>query len=277
MLDFNRSNLSSQPLCLALNDLIERNESPGENVRHYLGASSIGSECLRKIQYDWWVDPVHLARFRDIFARGHFFEGVMRQHLLRVGFKFAPSERLEFIVADGYFQGHADGILVAGPDLPDLRFPCLWECKCLKAKGWKAIERDGLTGLYETYAAQVAIYQAYLNVTDHPALFSVINADTCEQLHFQLPFDAARAQAWSDRAVMVIEATRAGELLERITDNPDDWRCKMCSHRARCWSLPENTERGGIYRNRKQSVAEIAFAPAPSTDLSIPDFLRRIP
>ena len=84
-----------------------------------------------------------------------------------------------------------------------------------------------------------AIYPAYLDVTDHPALFTVVNADSCEQLHFLVPFDAERAQAWSDRAVVVIEATRAGELLSRITDDPDDWRCKACGHRERCWRQGE--------------------------------------
>jgi hypothetical protein len=81
----------------------------------------------------------------------------------------------------------------------------------------------------------VAIYQAYLDCTN-PALFSVVNADTCERLHFPVPFDAELAQRFSDRAVTVIEATRAGEQLPRIVEDPTDWRCKMCSHRERCWS-----------------------------------------
>jgi hypothetical protein len=104
----------------------------------------------------------------------------------------------------------------------------------LKAKGWRTIERDGLTGLYEVYAAQVAIYQAYLDLTN-PALFSVVNADSCERLHFVVPFNAQLAQLTSDRAVAVIEATRAGELLPRVTEDPDDWRCRICSHPGRCW------------------------------------------
>jgi hypothetical protein len=233
-LDFNRSNLSDRSICQLINELIERAEPPSENYRQYLGASSIGSECLRKVQYDWMVDPVFPARVRDIFARGHFFEDVTRRHLIAAGFKFAPPERLEFKAADGLFRGHADGVLIAGPQLPALRFPCLWEHKCLKAKGWKAIERDGLAGLYASYAGQVAIYQAYLDVTN-PALFSLVNADTCERLHFLVPFDAQLAQATSDRAVAVIKATKAGELLPRITEDSNDWRCKICGHRDRCW------------------------------------------
>ena len=37
------------------------------------------------------------------------------------------------------------------------------------------------------------------------------------------------------RAVAVIEATRVGELLPRISDDASDWRCKICGHRERCW------------------------------------------
>jgi len=180
------------------------------------------------------VRPGLSGAHQDIFARGHFFEEVTRQHLIAAGFNFAPPERLEFQAVDGLFRGHADGILVDGPQLPALRYPCLWEHKCIKSKGFRAIERDGLTGLYAVYAAQVAIYQAYLDITN-AALFSVVCADTCERLHFLVPFDAQLAQATSDRAVAAIEATRASELLPRITEDPTDWRCQMCSYTKRCW------------------------------------------
>jgi len=77
---------------------------------------------------------------------------------------------------------------------------------------------------------------AYLGLDENPALFSAVNADTCHMLHVLVPFDAEAAQAASDRAVLVIKATQAGELLERIAKKPDDWRCKICSHKERCWA-----------------------------------------
>jgi rubrerythrin len=40
-----------------------------------------------------------------------------------------------------------------------------------------------------------------------------------------------------DKAVAIIEATRAGELLPRLTDNREDWRCRMCGHRERCYGV----------------------------------------
>src|SRR5262245_18415523 len=113
---------------LEINRLIEAAEAPGGNYRHYLGASAIGSACLRKTQYDWMCDAAFAVRTKDIFARGHFFEERMRQHLIAAGFKFAAKEQLGFKQVDGLFRGHAEGLIVAGP-LSSLLYPCLWENK----------------------------------------------------------------------------------------------------------------------------------------------------
>jgi hypothetical protein len=238
-MDFNRACLSTELVNTVINDLIETaaTRTPEVNERQYLGASSIGSECLRRVQYDWMVASTHSLRTRDIFHRGHVFEKLSKQHLIDAGFRFAPDDALGFKAVDGLLRGHADGIIIAGPDLSGvyLPFPCLWEHKCLGAKGWRAIERDGLEKAYPQYAVQIWLYEAYLDVTN-PALVTVTNADSCERLHLLLPFNTERAQAWSDRAVTVIEATRAGELLPRFTDNAEDWRCRFCGHRQRCWS-----------------------------------------
>jgi len=160
----------------------------------------------------------------------------MREQLSAAGFKFAPREALAFTAANGDLRGHADGVILAGPDLPGayLIYSCVWECKALNAKNWRALERDGLEKTFPKYAAQTALYQAYLNLTN-PALFTAVNSDSCEPLHLLVPFNAERAQLRSDRAVTIIEATRAGELLPRGYDEPTDWHCRTCPHTGRCW------------------------------------------
>lgn len=239
MLDLNRANLSTMPLCQAVNAaldlaaLAEQAEAP----RDYLGASAIGSECLRKVQYDWQCVSVFPARTKRIFARGHAFEDISARLLGQAGFRMERgTPATAFASADGTFRGHADGIIVAGPEIPGLAYPCLWECKGLGASGWRKLEKDGLRKAYPQYFDQVQLYQAYLGLDDNPALFTAWNSDNCEMLHIGVPFDPDAAQAASDRAVRVIEATQAGELLDRIASKPDDWRCKMCSHRDRCWA-----------------------------------------
>ena len=237
MLNLNRANLSIEPINVALNDAIARAAAATAALpRPYLGASIVGDECSRKIQFDWWCKPVLAARTREIFARGHYFEERMRQHLIAIGFTFAAAERLEFIAAGGALRGHADGIILTGPDLPGVKlaFPLVWECKALNSKNFRALERDGLEKTFPRYSAQLALYQAYLSVTN-AALFTAVNCDSCEFLHFTVPFNAERAQAWSDRAADIIKATRSGELLPRGYDDPQDWHCRMCAHKERCW------------------------------------------
>ena len=239
MLNLNRHTLSLEPINVELNNAIERAAATtAELPRPYLGASIIGHDCARRCQYEWWCAPELPARVRAIFDRGHHAEQRTRQQLIAAGFKFAPDEACAFSAAGGALRGHADGIIIHGPDLPGayLIFPLIWEHKCTNAKNFRAIERDGLIKAFPQYAAQVALYQACLDVTN-PALFTVTNADTCEWLHLLVPFNAERAQYWSDRAVNIIEATRAGELLPRAFDDPEDWRCRICGHRERCWGI----------------------------------------
>ena len=239
MLNLARANLSNDPLNVAINARVEeasaRNHA-NDRARGYLGASLIGDECLRKIQFEWMVATATFpARVHSIFARGHFFEAESRQLLIDAGFIFAPPEVLGFTAVDGLIAGHADGIIINAPAVSGLYLatPALWEHKALNAKNFKAVERDGLAKVFPRYAAQVALYQNFLNVTN-PALMTVTDADTCKRLYFTIPFDARRAQEASDRAVQVIEATRVGELLARLDPNCEDFRCKMCSHRERC-------------------------------------------
>ena len=50
-----------------------------------------------------------------------------------------------------------------------------------------------------------------------------------------VPFDAALAQRMSDRALKVISATDAGELLVRAYQDPTHFECRMCAWQDRCW------------------------------------------
>jgi hypothetical protein len=237
VLNLDRANLSLEPINTTINAAIERAAATtAELPRPYLGASILGHECARRVQFDWWVKRELSARTREIFDRGHYFEERARRLLTMAGFKFAPPEALGFTAVGGALRGHCDGIIIHGPNLLGayVIYPLIWECKCLKATSYREIERDGLEKKHSNYLAQVALYQAYLNITN-PALFTVTNADTCEWLHFFVPFDAERAQMWSDRAANIIAATRAGELLPRGFDDPEKWPCKQCPHRERCW------------------------------------------
>ena len=190
VLDFNRASLSDEPINTFVNELIEQAEPKSEDYRAVSRRQRdrLGMSAQGPIRLD--VRCAVPARIKDIFARGHFFE---ESHAR------SPDRRRLRVRADGRARIHRRRWIVPRPCRWNHRrraasagaaLPLSMGTKCLNTKGWKAIERDGLVGLYAVYAAQVAIYQAYLDVTI-PALFTVVNADTCERLHFLVPFDAA--------------------------------------------------------------------------------------
>jgi hypothetical protein len=224
-----------------LNSALERiTATQARAPRPYLGASIVGDPCLRKVQFDWWVTPFLPARTRLIFDRGHAFEQLMRDRLSAIGFRFASTESLKFAAFGGLVEGHADGVVIHAPPLPGLylQTPCVWECKALNNKNFRALARDGLQKTFPKYAVQIALYQHYLG-KPNAALYTAINSDTCEYLHFPLSYDAALAQSAVTRIGEIIEATRKSELLPRAYASPDDWRCKICGHRGRCWGLSD--------------------------------------
>jgi hypothetical protein len=131
-------------------------------------------------------------------------------------------------------------VITAGPEALGLKYPMLFECKTMADKHWRACARSGVAATRPIYAAQVATYQAYMEsavegISRNPALFVAVNKDNQELLLELLPFDAALAQRMSDRAIKVITATEADELLPRGYVDATHFECRMCSWQDRCW------------------------------------------
>lgn len=239
MLDLNRTVHKEQSANDALNAVVDAaiaQRSAGAAKRGYLGASSLGHDCLRKMQLDSSAPRPVEPRTQRIFDRGHWVEGYMVELLTEAGFRIVRNaDRIAFSQLDGRYRGHGDGMPIVGPAVEGLGFPCLWENKGLGSKGWTKLKKDGLRKAYPQYAAQCQQYMAYFDLTDHPALFTAINMDTMEILYLLVPFDAVAAQEWSDKAVAIVAAQEAGETMPRVAADRDDWRCKLCGHRETCW------------------------------------------
>jgi hypothetical protein len=248
MLDFN----SSSTFCERVTGFIDvalDAERAGQTPRAYLGASRLGVSCERALQYEYAGAPVDPARgfsgrILRVFEVGHVLEDLAVRWLRMAGFELHNQKpdggQFGFSVAGGRIKGHVDGIITAAPPELGLAFPMLFECKTMADKHWKACVKSGVAITRPVYAAQMATYQAYMEgtvkgISDHPALLIAINKDT-QELWFELvPFDAALAQRMSDRAVKVITATEAGELLPRGFAQASHFECKFCSYAQRCW------------------------------------------
>jgi hypothetical protein len=223
--------------------------------RDYLGGSRLGHACERALQFEFTATPKDegqdfSGQSLRIFATGHALEDLAVAWLGGAGFDLYTRKgnrpdggQFGFSVAGGRIRGHVDGIIAAGPEGFELAVPALWECKTMNAKNWRACVKDGVTKSKPVYAAQIALYQAYMEgtvpgISAAPALFTAINKDTAEMHHELVPFDADLAQRMSDRGVRILQATDAGELLPRVATTPGFFECRFCPWSERCWGLP---------------------------------------
>lgn len=215
----------------------ERDAAP---PRDYLGASRIGEPCLRRLCFEYGGTPVDQnavfdGRILRVFEAGHRFEDMTIRWLRLAGFGLRSHKRdgsqFGFATADGRFRGHIDGVIVGGPDL-GVSYPILFEHKALSSTSWQDTVKRGVKASKPIYWAQAQVYMAYLAI-EH-TLFVALNRDTMRLYPELIAFDAADAQALSDRAVTVIRSVEARELLPRIADDPDHYVCRFCPYRRRC-------------------------------------------
>jgi len=119
--------------------------------RTYLGGSSLGEKCSRKIQYSYMGQEVDKDRHFSsqtlrIFQFGHEIETSMADWLKQAGFDLRTEkktgEQYGFSIADGKIRGHIDGVICGGP--VDMAYPCLWENKSANDRKFKEFVSKGM-------------------------------------------------------------------------------------------------------------------------------------
>ena len=254
MLDYNRRSIFADQVNATVDQALTADQAT-RTPRDYLGGSRLGHACERALQFEFAGAPKDEGadfggQTLRIFEIGHQLEDLAIRWLRAAGVDLytrkgnrPDGEQFGFSVAGGRIRGHVDGIIAAAPAPLGIVVPALWECKTMNAKNWRACVKDGVTKSKPVYAAQIALYQAYMEgtvsgISAAPALFTAINKDTAELHHEQVAFDADLAQRMSDRGVRILHATDAGELLPRIATSPDFFECRFCPWSERCWGLP---------------------------------------
>lgn len=231
--------------------------------RDYLGGSTLGNMCERSLGYQYTQTPKDegrgfTGRVYRIFDRGHDGEARMAEYLKLAGFDLQDEKpgggQWGFAVCrdpeTGIYRlrGHADGIIMGGPDKVGSRnmkkkYPILWENKIISEKRYNALM--GITSTGKTaskpggareneweYYVQCQVYMAYLDLKY--ALFTAVSANTMHIYSELIELDLEVAQAASDRGVRVVTADRVEEL-PRIANTPEDWHCRWCDYKERCF------------------------------------------
>jgi hypothetical protein len=125
-----------------INDLIDAamiENHRSQEKRNYLGASTIGDDCLRRIQLQYQCKEQEIsAQNLRTFAIGTYLEDLIFKWMIYAGFDIRARDengkQFSFSTAGGKVKGHCDGIIYGGPDF--LKYPALWECKTMNNKSW---------------------------------------------------------------------------------------------------------------------------------------------
>lgn len=246
-LDFNKHQHREQRATEAINAAVDagllRKRSKQER-RAYVGASAIGHECERSIQFEYAGAP----RERDFgpetlrrFDQGHTGEELARGWFIDAGFELVQrnqrtGQRYRWTQLDDEVSGEPDGVFIGGPEIPGLTYPALWEHKYVGSKTFRDIAKNGLKKARPGYYSQTLVNMAYLGLSDGPAVFTVTCGDDGQQIHLLIEFDPEEAQRTSDKFVRIVRATQAGDLLPRPFKDRSFYICKGCAFAERCWS-----------------------------------------
>ena len=201
--------------------------------RSYLGMSSIGDSCKRKLWYSFrGYTPIPLdGKVLMIFRFGNLIESEVIAWLKMAGYRIdgTGDKQIEFSDYDGYFKGHADGILYGVTSQPHIL-----EIKSCNANRFKLFKQYGVQKTQSLYFYQVQLYMGYANL--ERALFVIQCKDNSEIYTERVYFDAETFEALRDKAYRIITAN----------DPPpqpfveDSQVCGWCDHRITCW-IPEDS------------------------------------
>ena len=216
-----------------------------QEKRSYLGASCLGDECSRRIQYGFLKEKCEIsASTIRTFDIGHYLEDLVAKWLAKVGFclstKNEEGKQYNFSTANGMIRGNTDGIITAVTDdlaevlnTKENPLPWLWENKTMNDKNWGQTAKHGLFATKMQYYVQVQLYMAYLGLDS--CLFSSLNKDSSEIYFEIIKFDSETAQKYSDRAVEILKSLKNQEMFPRIAQSSSFFTCKMCGFREICW------------------------------------------
>jgi CRISPR/Cas system-associated exonuclease Cas4 (RecB family) len=196
--------------------------------RNYLGASSLGEPCARKLWYSFHhpekiLDP----RINRIFDLGNLIEDYLVKLLEDAGFTLyvKDDEGKQYGFEDGVIQGNSDGIIMVND------VPMLLEFKSYNTKRFTELKKGGVQNTAPTYYGQVNVYMKYLELES--CLFIAMDKNTSD-LHMEvIEYDPIEAHYLVQRGK---EIAGSVEMPDRKYTHISTLQCKFCSYQKKCWS-----------------------------------------
>lgn len=210
-----------------LSKKIEKVQSRDDRkTRDYIGASTIGSDCLRQIWYEFkgFQATEVPTKTRRTWEIGKYLERLIQSWLREAGIDATyPSAEYQ---AEGmpYFKGHLDSVWMKNGK----PFAIL-EIKTAKDASYLIFVKKGLKGWQPQYYAQVQTYMGMSGI--HKAYIVVLNKDTSDISDELVLFDEEFYQKLCQKALMISKANAAPP---KINASPLWFQCKMCKFHKVC-------------------------------------------
>lgn len=200
-----------------------------QGQRTYLGMSSIGDPCSRKIWYGFrgYTPSVLDGRIEMIFSLGSAVEAEVLKWLRQGGYQI-EEQQSEYSALNDLFRGHCDGIIEGITQRKHIL-----EIKSASASRFKAFQMGSIASVSPTYYAQVQCYMGYSGLDR--AVWVVMNKNTCELYVERCHFEYEQFRRIELRARTIINNNHPPE---RLYPKEPGRECGMCEYRGHCWSSP---------------------------------------
>lgn len=197
--------------------------------RTYLGMSSIGDPCERKLWYSFrrYTGLPIEGRTIMIFRFGDCIETEVIHHLRLAGYT-VEGQQDSFTDHGGWFSGHCDGIIHGITSRPHIL-----EIKSANEKKFKAFKDYGVQKTYETYRCQAQCYMGYAGL--ERAIFIIQNKNNSEIYSERVYFDAEAFERLRQKAYRIITSNEQ----HGHSFHQDSLNCKWCDYRIHCWNQSE--------------------------------------
>ena len=208
-------------------------QEPEEKPRQYIGASSLGNECLAYQSFNMRGFPNTPARpnLKRIFQFGHALEDVVVADLKKAGFEVLEidpdtGKQFKFSHCGGHVSGHTDGkIKVDGEWL-------MLEIKSMNKTSFAKFVNHGIAKSHPSYNVQMHTYMAVFDMDK--ALMVAICKDNSQYHAEVVEFTDDVWNPVEERVNKVLSGS-----CERISTRPEDFRCKMCFKKDVCWETKD--------------------------------------
>jgi CRISPR/Cas system-associated exonuclease Cas4 (RecB family) len=209
--------MTTGKLTKILNSIAIENETP----RDYIGASSIGSPCMRQIWYAYngYVGEPISPRLARTFEIGKRLEGMVLDDLESAGL-YVIRDWWDLVDRElPYFKGHVDAVIG----------DAIIEVKTAKDSSFKQFVKHGLRKWSPQYYAQLQAYMGMSGICE--SYLICLNKDTSELHDEQVMFQPQYYDGLRLKAEMIHAAQ---EPPPRVNHSPVFYVCKTCRYRRVC-------------------------------------------